>query len=425
MTHVFNQSRRTLLKSGAVALFAAASGPLPLFVERAAAHAVSAASATAARPKVLVTLFLRFGMDGLMAVTPYTDAHLAKLRPNLMLSAPGTGRENSRLELGDGFGLHPAMASMLPLYQSRELAIIHGVGSPHPTRSHGTAQLWWESGTPGDRSNSDGWLNKAAVALPAGAQSLLPAVALTEQRPRIFYGHHPVTNIRNLEQLSLQGESMEFLQQLEAQYRQQSNPVLRETASAGLELARVLSRQPAASAAYPAGSTLGASLRDIAQLIKADVGLQLAFADSNQSPDRKGTWDTHSNSAALGGPFGVMARDLADSLAAFRADLGDRWEDVTVVTLTDFGRTVLENKRVGTDHGRATAMLVLGGDVHGGNVLGQLPERFERDALEDRMDLPVTTDYRAVLGNLLQTRLGIADLGAVFPGWLGQPFRIA
>lgn len=422
MSNPINPSRRTLLKSGAVAFFAAASGSLPLFVERAAAHAVSAATLAGQRPKVLVTLFLRFGMDGLMAVTPYTDQHLAKLRPNLMLSKPGSGRDDARLELGDGFGLHPAMASLLPIYHARELAVIHGVGSPDPTRSHNTAQLWWESGTPGDRNNTDGWLNKAAEALPAASSPLLPAVALAEQRPRIFYGRHPVTTIRALEQLSLPLDQGDVLQQLQAQYRQQSQPTLRAM-SAGFELAQVLSRQPSSSASYPNGSVLGASLRDIARLIKADVGLQLAFADSNQSPDRKGTWDTHSNSAALGGPFGVMARDLADSLAAFREDLGERWEDVTVVTLTDFGRTVLENDRVGTDHGRATAMLVLGGDVSGGKVLGQLPERFERDALEDRMDLPVTTDYRAVLSHLLQAQLGIADLSGVFPGWQTQPFR--
>ena len=413
-----NPRRRALLKSGGVALFAAASGALPLFLPRASA-------APARRQKTIVTIFQRFGMDGLLAVAPYADQGLARLRPNLMLSHPGSGKADARLELGDGFGLHPAFKAFKPFYDEGRLAIVHGVGSPDNTRSHTEAQRWWESGAPGDPRCRDGWLNRALAGVD-DSQSLLPAVALTQQRPHIFYGARPVTTAADIGTLTIGADSGQYWQQLRELYRSSDHPGLREAAGNGLELSAILARQPAATAAYPEGSQLAASLRDIARLIKADVGLQLAFADSRDSPNGKGTWDTHSNAAtvAADGPFPQMAGDLADSLAAFMADLGPRQDDVIVVTLTDFGRNVVENEGLGTDHGRATAMFVLGGSVRGGQVYGSLPERFERDGLEDGMDLPVTTDFRSVLTPLLQQHLGLDRTGVVFPDWQGPSLPI-
>jgi len=418
-----NLNRRALLKSGAVAMFAAAAGPVPLLMP-------SAAAATGGkRGKVLVTIFQRFGMDGLLAVTPYGDQHLRKLRPNLMLSHPGSGKDDARLALGEGFGLHPAFSAFMPFYREGRLAIVHGVGQPDSTRSHSTAQLWWESGTPGVRKQRDGWLNRALSAAP-NPNTLLPAVALTDKRPRIFYGDQPVTSTPTIESLMLELLSSKdhnhAIQRLQTLYGEVSHTALREGAQSSLELAQILSQPNKTNVPYPENSKLASSLRDIARLIKADVGLQVAFAESRESPNGKGTWDTHSNAAttATEGPFPQMATDLSASLAAFMADLGPYQDDVVVVTLTDFGRNVVENHRLGADHGRATAIFILGSNIRGGQVHGSLPERFDRDALEDGMDLPVTTDFRSVLTPLIQSHLGIRDTRSVFPGWQGPSLAI-
>jgi uncharacterized protein (DUF1501 family) len=206
-------------------------------------------------------------------------------------------------------------------------------------------------------------------------------------------------------------------------YRRADHEALREAGEASFETARILAdadRTSSESAGYPTGSAFGRSLREIAHLIKANVGLQVAFAESRSAgPDDKGTWDTHSNEASMQGPFPLMADDFARSLVAFWNDLGALRDDVALVTLTDFGRNVVENAGVGTDHGRATAMFVLGSTIAGGKVYGTLPERFERDALEDQLDLPVTTDFRAVLAPLTASQLRIENDQAVFPGWNG------
>ncbi len=418
MTKPQQLSRRTLLKSGAMALFGAAAGPLPIFMPSAIAQG------RAARPKVLVTIFQRFGMDGLLAVAPYADQRLAALRPTMMLSAPGSGKADARLDLGEGYGLHPTLAPLLPFYRDGRLAVIQAAGSPHNTRSHTEAQLWWESGAPGDRAQRDGWLNRVMTATGNTQAALLPAVAVGDQRPRIFYGDRAVTTVKDLDALKLSGAAQRAqLEKLQALYQLQGPVALRDSTINALELSRVLAAQTPGSTNYPEGSMLGSSLRDIAALIKADVGLQLAFTESRNSPDGKGTWDTHSNAGAMDGPFPRMAADFANSVAAFMDDLGSYRDDVVIVTLTDFGRNVVENERKGADHGRATAMFVLGSNIQGGQVYGQLPERFERDALEDGMDLPVTTDYRAVLSSLTQAQFGV-DGSQVFPGWQGGALPI-
>lgn len=419
MTSAFQLRRRALLKSGGLVLFAAGSSVLPSL-----AQAHRSGHSQGKRKKILVTIFQRFGMDGVLAVTPYADAGLARLRPNLMLSAPGSGRPDARLELGNELGLHPAFAPMMPLYHDGRLAIIQAVGQPDPTRSHDIAQRWWETGTPGDHSREDGWLGRAQLQLRNPA--LLPAVALTAERPRIFYGKQAVTATATVDSLLPAPGSEALLAQLQTLYRQSSRDALQQAALDSLALGQLLQQQPQSSVAYPENSRLGDSLRDIARLIKADVGLQLAFAESRESPNGKGTWDTHANASSTeaGGPFPPMAHDLSASLAAFMSDLGSYQDDVVVITHTDFGRNVVENPAQGTDHGRATTMFVLGSPVQGGQVYGSLPERFDRDVLEDGMDLPVTTDYRSVVVPILQSHLGLTDTHSIFPGWQGPGLEV-
>lgn len=411
--------RRTLLKSTASLFFAASAGAVPGFLSRAAFAAAPADSR-----KVLVVLFQRFGMDGLMAVQPYGDASLAKLRPQLVLPAPGSGRDGQLLDLDSRFGLHPAFTALAPLFRAGELAVVHGAGSPHNTRSHSEAQLWWESGAPGNRQVRDGWLNRAIAGMPSDARSPLHSVAMTGTRPRILYGEQAVVSSAGLETLALDlGSDSAALAALEAAYRSSSHELLRDAGDsfdAARRLGELARREDPAALGYPADSVFGQSLSDIARLIKADVGLRVAFADSASLPANRGSWDSHSNQAALDGPFSNIARDFSQSLAAFWQELGERRDDVIVVTHTDFGRNVVQNEGIGTDHGRATAMFVLGGAVRGGTVYGSLPERFEREALEDGMDLPVTTDYRAVLSALTAAQLGITDHATVFPQWDGE-----
>lgn len=413
-------SRRSLLTSGGMTLFAAASGVMPMFMNNAAL----AASVTSGK-KVLVVVFQRFGMDGLMAVAPFGDAHLTKLRPGLMLPRPGQG-DSSRVDLDGQFGLHPSMSALESLYRQGDLAIVHAAGSPHNTRSHGEAQMWWESGTPGDVTSTDGWLNRAASSA-SGVGGSLRAISLTRERPRTLYGEHPVSSMESLEALVMSasdiaedGAMMSSLQQM---YRTSGNDLLRHAGADSFDAVRILQsaqRQAGEGKNYPPGSPFGRSLREIAHLIKLGVGLRVAFAESRTDVSGKGTWDSHSNQAALDGPFSLMGRDFSQSLAAFWEDLGEWREDVALVTMTDFGRNVVQNVAMGTDHGRATATFVLGGAVKGGKVYGSLPERFELDALEDQMDLPVTTDYRSVMAALTGAQLGIRTDAAVFPGWNGR-----
>ncbi len=419
--------RRMVLKSGGLALFAASTGAIPPFLSRAARAAEPGAFG---RQKVLVTIFQRFGMDGLMAVAPFRDERLAKLRPSLMLPLPGSGEAHARVDLDGQHGLHPGFAPLLPLFRDGSLAIVQAAGSPHNTRSHTEAQLWWESGTPGNRATSDGWLNRAVAAANVRADVPLRAVSATKERPRIFYGEQATASIEEADALTLtfgadlgRGSAVDALR---AMYRNADHTLLRPAGTSSFELARILDEaKDGRAAAYPAGSKFGGSLADIAHLIKANVGLQVAFAESRTAgPNDAGTWDTHSNQAAMDGPFPLMADDFSRSLAAFWEDLGELRDDVVVVTLTDFGRNVVENAGIGTDHGRATAMFALGASIAGGRVYGALPERFERDALEDGMDLPVTTDFRSVVSSLTAIQLKVADDARVFPGWSGERMAI-
>lgn len=418
-------TRRTLLQTGSMAAFAAGV-VAPGFLSRAAQ------AATGGGKKVLIVVYQRFGMDGLIAVQPYANESLRKLRPDLMLAAPDSGKETALIDLGEGYGLHPALGALAPLYRDGNLAFVQAAGSPHNTRSHLDAAQWWESGTPGNKATADGWLNRAVSIAPVDDARLLRAIAMTAEAPRALYGKQPavaLTDLRQLEFALHQTDASGALQAVQSLYAANDHASLRQAGRQSFELARTLAAGRATNATYPQNSPFASALRDIATLIKTDVGLQVAFAESRTGVDGKGSWDTHSK--ALDGAyqfsFPPIAEDFAKAVAAFWNDLGSQRDEVVLVTHTDFGRNVVQNADRGCDHGRATTMFVLGGNIAGGRVYGQLPERFERDALEDQMDLPVTTDYRAVLAGLAGTQLGIrAEQDArVFPGWTGSRLDLA
>lgn len=420
-------TRRALLQTGGMVAFASGVAA-PLFLSRAAEAATGRHGS-----KVLVVVYQRFGMDGLIAVAPYADESLRKLRPDLLLPAPDSGKENALVELGNGYGLNPWLSALAPLYREGSLACVQAAGSPDTTRSHLDAAQWWESGTPGVRATPDGWLNRAVHAAGDDPARALRMVSMTAEQPRALYGVQPAVAITDLGQLQFgmaqaQAHADAATRAVHKMYAKSADAQLRQAAVQSLEISRALAaRKSAGKTEYP-GTAFGKGLRDIATLIKADVGLQVAFAESRNGTDEKGSWDTHSQALDAGNQFGfpAIAQDFAQSVAAFWRDLGRRREDVVLVTHTDFGRNVVQNADRGCDHGRATTMFVLGENVAGGRVHGRLPERFEREALEDQMDLPVTTDYRAVLASLAGAQLGIdaSHDSKVFPGWSGERFPI-
>jgi uncharacterized protein (DUF1501 family) len=436
-------TRRAFLKASAVSLVSFGLGGLqPAFLGRAALAAPVASSS--ARRKVLVALFQRGAMDGLSAVSPLGDRYLARLRPNLDLttrrdaggmielgSGLGSGLGNDPGKgSGDGFALHPELGPLLDSWRDGHLAIVHGVGSPDPTRSHFDAQDYMETGTPGRKGTSSGWLNRVLGELGHEATPFR-GVALTNAMPRSFYGDEPALAVARLDQFKLDtpGSRSGGMASLgvgagggfEALYRQTTTDLLRDTGNEtfdAIEMLRSIDpgrHREAPGVRYPQ-TPLGQALRQIAYLIKADVGLQVAFAES-------GGWDTHVRQGGELGAFARNARDLASSIAAFWRDLGAHRSEVVLMTMTEFGRTVAENGSLGTDHGHGSCLFVLGEQVAGGRVLGELPP-LAPENLYERRDLPVTTDFRSVFLGVAADHLGVTDRGALFPGFTGEPLRV-
>ena len=401
-------TRRALLKAGGCALAAVAAPP------RFLARAVSAAEA---RRKVLVAVFQRGAVDGLSMVVPYADRDYTAARASIAIRPPRAGDAGAAQDLDGFFGLHPALAPLLPLWQSRALAVVHACGSPDRTRSHFDAQDYMESGTPGVKSTPDGWLARAAGTRQAPS-SPFRAVALGPTLPRALRGNAGAISLAALDRFDVRAstETAVARQGFESLYEQSVQDLLHGTGRETFEAVRMLKSAnaarlaPANNAQYPR-SRLGESLRQIAQLIRADVGLEIAFTDADG-------WDTHVGQGAEQGQLSARLRDFGASLAAFTQDLGDRMADVVVLTMSEFGRTVAENGNRGTDHGHATAMLLLGGGVHGGKVYGRWPG-LARERLYEGRDLAVTTDFRTLFAEVAGRQLGVAKPAALFPGWTG------
>ena len=358
---------------------------------------------------MLVVLFQRGAVDGLNVVVPHGDPIYYTLRPSIAIPRPG-GSDTTALDLDGHFGLHPALRSLKALWDCRQLAIVGAVGSPDPTRSHFDAQDYMESGTPGLKATTCGWLNRA---LPAEHHpSPIRAVSLTPDIPRTLRGPNDVVAIASLQDFQVRDPKLAAT--FESLYAGNADDhAFRDTFDA-VKMVQSLQRTPytpANTAVYPHGR-LGRSLQQIARLIKADVGLEVAFTDS-------GGWDTHVNevgNAPHEGRLANLLKDMGDSLAAFYRDLGDRMADVTLVTMSEFGRTAQENGNRGTDHGHANVMFVLGGCVRGGRIFGNWPG-LEPEQLHEARDLKVTTDFRSVLGEVVSTQLQNSHLDTVFPGF--------
>jgi len=361
-------------------------------------------------------IFQRGAADGLNIVVPHAEPAYYAMRPSINI-----GR-NSVLDLDGFFGLHPSMTAFLPIWKQGHLAIVHAAGSPDPTRSHFDAQDFMESGTPGVKATDDGWLNRALRALPQEPQpSAFRAIALGPSLPRLLTGKEPAVAVNNINDFGVGGKNPKaapIANTFEAMYSQSVDTVLHGTGQETFEAVKMLKSAdptrytPAPGADYPRGR-FGESLKQLAQLIKANLGVQVAFADI-------GGWDHHVNEGSTQGQIANVLRDFSGSLAAFWTDLGDLAEDTVVVTMSEFGRTARENGNRGTDHGHANVMFVMGGPVKGGKVYGRWPGLDQSQLYEGR-DLAVTTDFRRVLGEGVYRHLGNKSLDQVFPGFETRP----
>jgi len=405
-------TRRIFLRNSALAVVGTAA--VPGFLTRAAFGAVESGSLGNKR---LVVIFQRGAADGLNIVVPHGEAQYYAMRPSINIP------RQKVINLNGFFGLHPSLASFQPLWQQGHLAIVHAAGSPDTTRSHFDAQDFMETGTPGVKATEDGWLNRSLHDLPAAAQkaSAFRAIALGPSLPRILSGAEPAVAMNNINDFSVGGKNPKAspaASAFEAMYDHSSDSVLHGTGEETFDAVKMLKAAdpgkytPAVGANYPKGR-FGDSLRQLAQLIKANLGVQVAFADI-------GGWDHHVNEGSTEGQLANVLGDFSQSIAAFWTDLGNLGEDTVVVTMSEFGRTARENGNRGTDHGHANVMFVLGGPVKGGKVYGRWPGLADSQLYEGR-DLALTTDFRQVIGEAVTRHLGNNNLANVFPGYDNQP----
>jgi len=396
--------RRIFLKNSAFALVSL--GISPRFLTRT----VFAQSTNGRR--VLVAIFQRGAVDGLSMVVPFNDANYQALRGSIKIAPPGAS--GGAVDLDGTFGLHPALAPLKSIYDAGSLALVHACGSPDSTRSHFEAQDYMETGTPGSPV-PDGWLNRYLVATNAN----FPGIALAGSMPRSFSGSGPAIAVSSLESLVVPSDpAAGLLRATRLEMHQGRTDIIGTTgqaAIAAMDAATYLdpaNYQPAGGAQYPQ-TDFGNRMKNIAQLIKADIGLELAFTEI-------GGWDTHNNQGGATGDLAGNLDEFSRGLAAFHQDLGDRMADVCLLTMSEFGRTVAENGSGGSDHGHGTAMLVLGGTVSGGRVYGAWPGLAPEQLYQGR-DLAVTTDFRTLFGEIVEKHLGNSNVGAVFPGFHYDP----
>jgi uncharacterized protein (DUF1501 family) len=409
--------RRAFVKSGALALVT--MGLSPSFLRRTA---FGMELFNAPKGKVLICLFQRGAADALNIVVPHGERAYYAMRPSIAIPQPSRNAVGGAIDLDGFFGLHPALAPLKPLYDRGLLAPVQAVGSPSTTRSHFDAQDYMETGTPDVKGTTDGWLNRYLAVKGTCdecnlAKTPFRAVSLTPQTPRILEGPSATVAMNGLDEFSVRatGSSAE---RLEALYRTGSADLVHGTGAEMFDAVKMLRAAnpqrylPQNSAEYPR-SQFGTRLLQIAQLIKANVGLEIAFADV-------GGWDTHVNQGSSTGQLAQRLDDFSRSIAALVTDLGDKMDDVVILTMSEFGRMAKENGNRGTDHGHAGALFVIGGHVKGGKVHGKWPG-LEQEQLYEGRDLALTTDFRSVFAEIVQDHLGARALDRIFPGFAASP----
>jgi uncharacterized protein (DUF1501 family) len=393
-------TRRYFLKSGGLALATYATAP-PFLIRTALAEA--SADGGSDRP-VIIAIFQRGAADGISMVVPFGDPYYASARPQIAIPAPGRGAEERAIDLDGFFALHPSLVSLKSIYDAGHLAIVHAVGSPDSTRSHFDAQDYMESGVPGNKSVPDGWLNRYLQSSPSAGATPFRAVAISATLPRALAGPAPAVAMQRVAEFGIHaGRATPIIEEMFAD-------TYKDTFDA-VKLLRSVSSHPytpAPGVQYP-NSAFGQALLQVAQLVKSNIGLQVAFADV-------GGWDTHSNQGSTRGQLANRLKEFGDGIAALYKDLGDRMRNTVLVTMTEFGRTIRQNGSGGTDHGHASALFVAGGPIKGGRVYGPWPG-LAPEQLHEGRDLALTTDFRTVFSEILIGHMRARDALAVFPGF--------
>jgi len=374
-------------------------------------NAWAATADTPTRQKLIVVM-LRGAVDGMNVVAPVGDPNYARLRPTIGLAA--AGQEGGVLDLDGYFGMHPALAPLLPLWQQKKLAFVHASGSPDITRSHFDAQDYMESATPGRKSTPDGWMNRLVGMLP-GEPTPTRALSIGPLMPRILSGPAPAVNLPNgaagtrADVLDRPAVGSAFDQMYAGHERfgrayQDGRSAHRDVVQASMS-----QEMQAADNGAPLPNGFPDDAARLAAMMRGNPKIQMAFV-------ALGGWDTHARQGAATGQLAGRLAPLALGLATLAERLGPLFADTTVVVMSEFGRTARENGNGGTDHGHGNAMWVLGGPVAGGKVYGDWKGVGDA-ALNEGRDLPVTTDFRAVLAQVAERHLRLPDkqLAQLFP----------
>lgn len=410
--------RRLFLKNSGIGL--AAFGFMAAAPDFLHQFASAQTSSGYGKKKILVTIFQRGAVDGLNMIVPHGDSEYYDLRRNIAIPKPG--QTDGAINLDGHFGLHPSMKSLDTFWKKGNLAVVHASGSPDNTRSHFDAQDYMESGTPGVKGTRDGWLNRAVQGVPTKDPSPFRAVSMTQALPRSLYGKAPSVAMTNLADFTIKAGlyTADLKGGFEGIYQQNVKDSLGETGKETFEAVNFLKQanpsqyKPESGAVYP-NTPLGRSLMQIAQLIKAGVGLEVAFAEV-------GGWDTHINQGGARGQLSNLLRDFSGAIAAFGTDLGKRMDDVVLITMSEFGRTARENGSRGTDHGHGNAMLILGNTVKGGKVYADW-KGLRNDQLNEGRDVVVSTDFREIFAEAATKHLGAKDASKMFPGYQVSPSK--
>ncbi|GAB4552579.1 MAG: DUF1501 domain-containing protein [Anaerolineae bacterium] len=410
--HRLVSRRETLSMLGGVSVLGVSKALFPTWMPRLAFRQNGAPG------DVLISIFLRGGMDGLNAVVPFGEgARYYDSRPTIAIAEPNT--PNGAINLDGFFGLHPKLAPLKDIYDAGALAIVHAAGSPDPTRSHFDAMTYMERGIPGNKSVTSGWIARHLETAAWQNDSPFRAVGMGAMVPASLNGAVTSLALQSIADFHLGGRE----DQIEAVRRTLASlyavtpesdfgrQLLAAQASNTFNVIDLLAQigssayTPSGGAVYPE-TEFGLGMRQIAQLIKAGVGLEVACVDL-------GGWDTHENQGGAEGEQANVLAELAAGIAALYTDLGELMGSVTLVAMSEFGRRVQENASSGTDHGHGNAMFVLGGGINGGKVYadwrGLAPEAL------DEGDVAITTDYRDVLGELLTSRILNPALDQIFP----------
>jgi len=414
-------TRRYFLQStGALALYCGVS-PLRTLAD---VGMTAADVKPVTKGKTFVAIFLRGGMDGLNFIVPFKDPGYLQLRRSIAIPAPC--QNNGVIDLDGFFGIHPRAAALAPLFKNGTAMALHAVGYDLNTRSHFEEQDTWETGVTGNTVGSDGWLNRHL--LTSQGHGPVRAVSIGNVLPRILRGKAQAFALSGISDLKLPGadnvDDVQMAAALEHAYctpprehQAAAQDLLAQTAQTTVDgiqfIKSKMATMVATTVAYPK-TEIARQLQQVAQLIKADIGLEVAEIDY-------GGWDTHSNQGAANGQYGDLVQKLSEALAAFTQDLGDRLNDTLVLTMSDFGRTGAENGTGGTDHGWANCMLAVGGGIattSAGGIVKPVLSKWPgllKEQLHQERDLLHTIDFRDVLGEVVSVHLGNPQIKTVLP----------